>query len=476
MNDDLIATLDPQRRPLSAADRATAEALLEQLVTEPAPHPTFGTRRWQRALLPLAAAATGIVGIALAANLAVIPGLDALAPPPPAPSAQNMVVLDAAQTATPEEADAAREACINNVVVMGTRPEMDILVAERRGDAIFVALRQGQGTLDCIVNMDPATNEVIYTRALGPYPPTTEQARPAALASDDAVSHYTMTTPLTENRPYSNWMIHRGFHGAGVSAITAEFVGQSFPTTLLPDGTFVAWGPFDLPHSALGDGLWTYRLTLANGSTNSVIAPESAPSPAPETMPITTEVKAWVPVDDNAMVDAVVEACLADAIKIGPRPQLEVVGAVRLDDQVFVPLRNDELTLDCYADIAPGTSDIAEARGRDYHAVATSVKPTDVSGPRDVILSGMARAPERIELRGYHGADVASIVGEYGGHSFQAALFADRSFLICGPTTSNLQELGPQEADPATWNDLPLVWTLRLTFADGSTSTVVMPG
>ena len=57
--DHLIATLDPERHPLSAVDRATADALLAQLVTEPVPHPKFGTLRWQRAILPIAAAGTG---------------------------------------------------------------------------------------------------------------------------------------------------------------------------------------------------------------------------------------------------------------------------------------------------------------------------------------------------------------------------------------------------------------------------------
>lgn len=65
-HDHLITTLDPERRPLSTAERATADALLEQLVADPIPHPKFGTHRWQRAILPIAAAGAGIVGIALA--------------------------------------------------------------------------------------------------------------------------------------------------------------------------------------------------------------------------------------------------------------------------------------------------------------------------------------------------------------------------------------------------------------------------
>ena len=474
--DHLIATLDPERHPLSAVDRATADALLAQLVTEPVPHPKFGTLRWQRAILPIAAAGTGIVGIALAANLGVLPGLDAAAPPSPAPApSQSLVVLGAAEPATAADAAVARDACVSFVVPVGAKPEMDILLAERRGDAVFVALRQGQGTLDCIANLPPAGSEVTYVRDIGHYPPTTEQARPETIAADDAVPHYTETTHLTENPPFGEeWMIHRGFYGADVTGLTAEFVGQSLPATLLSDGTFVAWGPFDMTHRPpFQDGLWTYRLTLADGGEASVIAPEAAPSPAPQTMPVGTVVAAPEPINDTALVDAAVEACLANTIQIGPRPQLAVVGAVRQGDDLFIPMRGDEFSMDCVAGLTPGTSEIAEAWGSDYGPVATRVKPADASGPQDIVLSGGSTASDWISLRGFHGSDVVGIVGEYGGHSFPAALFSDRSFLIWGPTTINVQKLGPQENDPATWNAARPVWTLHLTFADGRTATLI---
>lgn len=262
--DDAIRALDPADTSLDDATQRRAAASLERIIAAPpqgvGPGKKILTRRrlW---LVPGVAAA----GLAVAL---VGPTLTHTEQPAFAwtntPSPVN--AQGAAQAATACTAALRQSVAEDRTgsVPAAIRPVIDLtrvklVVSERRGNYVFVALGQGQATYSCL---SPLTSPDQVQASGGELPtPSTPALR---LGSDDAIADG-YTTGSDSGRGYASLVGHAGQDVTGVIIRTGE---QNIHASVA-NGYFAAWWPTSGPNaSPTPAGGYDLTVTLNNGTTS----------------------------------------------------------------------------------------------------------------------------------------------------------------------------------------------------------------
>jgi len=262
--DDAIRALDPADKSLDDATQRRAAASLERIIAAPlhgaGPGKKSLTRR--RLLLVPGVAAAGLAVALVAPALTHIerPAFAWTNKPSPV-NAQAAAQAAAACTAALQQSVAEDR---TGSVPAAIRPTIDLatvklVVSERRGNYMFVALGQGQATYSCLSPF--ASPGQVQASGGGLPTPSTPALR---LKSNDAIADGYATG--TDNGSEYASMV--GYAGQDVTGVIIR-TGEQDIHASVASGYFAGWwptsGPKASPTPAHG---YTLTITLKNGTTS----------------------------------------------------------------------------------------------------------------------------------------------------------------------------------------------------------------
>ena len=261
--DDAIRALDPADKSLDDATQRRAAASLERIIAGPLHSAGAGGKSLTRRRLWL------VPGVAAAGLAVALVG--------PMLSHTEQTAFAWTNTPSPVNAHAAAQAAfactgalrqsvaedMTGGVPVSTRPTIDLtmvklVVSERRGNYIFVALGQGQATYSCLSPLNSPTE----VQAAGGGLPTPSTPALHLRSNDARADGY--GTGTDNGHEYASMV---GYAGQDVSGVIIR-TGEQDIHASLANGYFAAWwptsGPKASPNPAYG---YTLTITLRNGNT-----------------------------------------------------------------------------------------------------------------------------------------------------------------------------------------------------------------
>ncbi len=262
--DDAIRALDPADKSLDDATQRRAAASMERIIAAPlhgaGPGRTSLTRRRLWLVPGVAAAGLAVALVGPALTHTERPAFAWTNTPSPV-NAQAAAQAAAACTAALRQSVAEDR---TGSVPTAIRPTIDLdmiklVVSERRGNYMFVALGQGQATYSCL---SPLTSPGQVQASGGGLPtPSTPALR---LNSNDAIADG-YTTGADNGREYASMV---GYAGQDVTGVIIR-TGEQDIHASVANGYFAAWWPTSGPKaSPTPEHGYTLTITLKNGTTS----------------------------------------------------------------------------------------------------------------------------------------------------------------------------------------------------------------
>lgn len=253
--DAALRSLDPApRAELTDHEQERAEATFARLVSSPVPTPDAAVprRRIRRRAAAVAAAATAAVaGVAAPALLGGGGAFASWTPTPePVSSAEVPAVV-----ATCRDAMGAPD-----------RGE-DVVLAEQRGDWVFVLLASPGERVTCLMEKDfvgrsRETSEGFVGGGWDPDDP------PAPVLAPDGLAEGTSMESVTEDDATVSFV--EGYLGSNVTAVEVHVSTGLDVEASVGDGRFAAWWPGRPQSSTVPSETFSYTVTLADGTTREV--------------------------------------------------------------------------------------------------------------------------------------------------------------------------------------------------------------